>query len=146
MIQQPKTMYGASKVFNELLGDYYQNKYGVDFRSVRYPGVISSAKYDFNGTTDYTTGKFKHSINACSEIFFEALEKGRYSCYLSESTALPMIYIDQCIDATLMLMKADKAKLTKTTYNLGGISFTPGQFIPEVQKLIPGLEVTYDIL
>ena len=70
--------------------------------------------------------------NTGLEIFFEALEKGRYSCYLTEGTALPMIYIDQCIDATLKYMKADKSKLTKTTYNLGGISFTPGQFIPEV--------------
>lgn len=58
VILQPKTMYGVSKVFNELLGEYYQNKYGIDFRSIRYPGVISSAKYAFNGTTDYSTGKF----------------------------------------------------------------------------------------
>lgn len=79
-------------------------------------------------------------------MFFEALEKGHYACYLTEGTALPMIYIDQCIDATIRLMKADKSKLTKTAYNLGGISFTPGEFLPEVQKLIPGLKITYDIL
>ena len=90
VILQPKTIYGVGKVFNEMLGEYYMNKFDMDFRSIRYPGVISSEKYAFNGTTDYST-----------EIFFHALEKGHYTCWLTEETALPMIYIDDCIDATI---------------------------------------------
>jgi len=83
-------MYGVSKVFNELLGQYYHDKYGVDFRAIRYPGVISSEKYAFNGTTDYST-----------EIFFHALESNYYKCWLQKDQALPMIYVDDCIDATM---------------------------------------------
>lgn len=93
---QPTTIYGVGKVFNELIGSYYASKLGMDFRSIRYPGVISSAKYAFNGTTDYST-----------EIFFEMLENGHYSCPLQEDSALPMIYIDDCIDATMKYLMAD---------------------------------------
>ena len=126
-ILQPKTVYGVGKVFNELIGDYHANKFGMDFRSIRYPGVISSKKYAFNGTTDYST-----------EVFFHMLETGHYTCWLREDSALPMIYIDDCIEATVRFLKADKKRLTRTCYNLGGISFTPGDFCREVQKLIPG--------
>ena len=90
VILQPKTIYGVGKVFNEMIGDYYKNKFDMDFRSIRYPGVISSEKYAFNGTTDYST-----------EIFFHGLEQGHYTCWLKEDTSLPMIYIDDCIDATI---------------------------------------------
>ena len=89
-VLQPETIYGITKVFGENIGTYYHRKFGVDFRSIRYPGVISSEKYDFNGTTDYST-----------EIFFSALEKGQYKCWLGPKTALPMIYIDDCINATI---------------------------------------------
>lgn len=85
-----------------MLGQYYANKFGIDFRSLRYPGVISSQKYAFNGTTDYST-----------EIFFDALEKGHYKCWLREDSELPMIYIDDCIKATLLFLKADKNKLKR---------------------------------
>ena len=121
VILQPKTIYGVGKVFNEMLGDYYMNKFDMDFRSIRYPGVISSEKYAFNGTTDYST-----------EIFFHALEKGHYTCWLTEDTALPMIYIDDCIDATIQYLKADKARLTRPVYNLAGISFSAGDFCRDV--------------
>jgi len=120
-------------VFNELLGEYYHNKWGVDFRSVRYPGVISSAKYAFNGTTDYST-----------EIFFHALETGAYKCWLPKDAALPMIYIDDTIRATIQFLSADKSKLKRNVYNLAGISFTPEQLGVEVAKLIPGFKMTYD--
>lgn len=114
VILEPKTMYGISKVFNEMLGQYYTSKFGVDFRSIRYPGVISSAKYAFNGTTDYST-----------EIFFHALENNHYDCWLAKDQALPMIYVDDCIDATIKFLKADQNQLKRQVYNLGGISFNP---------------------
>ena len=94
-------MYGVTKVFNELIGEYYAKKFGVDFRSVRYPGIISSEKYDFNGTTDYSTGKL--AINYTLEIFFHALEKEKYKCWLGPKTALPMMYIDDCIKSTVKI-------------------------------------------
>ena len=86
-----------------MIGTYYHNKFGIDFRSIRYPGVISSEKYDFNGTTDYSTGIFTQALNLYLEIFFEALEKGHYKCWLGPKTALPMIYIDDCIRGTVIL-------------------------------------------
>jgi threonine 3-dehydrogenase len=89
-ILQPKTVYGVGKVFNEMIGEYFANKYEMDFRCLRYPGVISSEKYAFNGTTDYST-----------EIFFHLLEKGHYDCFLKEDAQLPMMYIDDCISATV---------------------------------------------
>ena len=107
-------MYGVSKVFNEQLGTYYNKKFGVDFRCIRYPGVISSEKYAFNGTTDYST-----------EIFFHVLETKHYKCFLKDDAALPMMYIDDCIEATVKFLKADPNKLLRSTYNLAGISFTP---------------------
>lgn len=122
-----------SKVFNELLGQYYHDKWGVDFRSLRYPGVISSAKYAFNGTTDYST-----------EIFFHCLENGHYKCWLDRDQALPMIYVDDCIKATMQYLRADKTDLQRTVYNLAGISFTPEEMATEVMKLIPGCEVDYN--
>ena len=93
----------------------------MDFRCLRYPGVISSEKYAFNGTTDYST-----------EIFFHMLETGHYTCWLAEDVPLPMIYIDDCIDATVKFLKADRARLERTVYNLAGISFTPGVFCRDV--------------
>ena len=132
-ILQPKTMYGVTKVFNELLGEYYQNKFGIDFRCIRYPGVISSAKYAFNGTTDYSTGKLIQSnLILILEIFFHALETGHYKCWLGPKQALPMIYIDECIDATIQYLKAPQEDLKRCVYNLGGVSFTPEDFIVEV--------------
>lgn len=132
-VLQPETIYGISKVFNEMIGTYYHNKFGVDFRSIRYPGVISSEKYDFNGTTDYST-----------EIFFSALEKGSYKCWLGPKTALPMVYIDDCIKSTIQFLNADGSKLKRKVYNMAGISFNPEQLAAAIKKLIPGFEVTYE--
>jgi threonine 3-dehydrogenase len=116
-----------------MLGDYFSNKYNLDFRSLRYPGVISSEKYAFNGTTDYST-----------EIFFHLLEKGEYKCFLKEDAELPMIYIDDCIDATVRFLKADPNKLLRSVYNLAGISFTPKQLADAIAKIIPNTKVTYE--
>ncbi len=118
-------MYGVSKVFNEQLGTYYNKKFGVDFRCIRYPGVISSEKYAFNGTAMYSTCKFLIDYNFRIEIFFEALENGHYKCFLEAKTFLPMIYIDDCIQATVDLLNADNTKLRRRVYNLAGISFSP---------------------
>jgi threonine 3-dehydrogenase len=122
-VLQPTTIYGVSKVFNELLGTYYHDKFGVDFRSLRYPGVISSFKYAFNGTTDYAT-----------EMFFEVLEHGKYECWLREDTYLPMIYIDDCIRATIQILKANEDDLSRRVYNLAGKSFCPGDLAKSVNK------------
>ena len=100
MILQPKTIYGVGKVFNEMIGEYYKRKMGMDFRSIRYPGVISSEKFAFNGTTDYST-----------EIFFHALENNYYKCWIDKDTPMPLSYIDDCIEATMQYLKADPARL-----------------------------------
>ena len=115
-----------------MMGEYYSNKFNLDFRSLRYPGVISSEKYAFNGTTDYST-----------EVFFHALENRYYKCPLKKETALPMIYIDDCVEATVKYLKADPNRLLNHVYNLAGISFTAEEFCSEVQKLIPGTVVDY---
>lgn len=132
-ILQPKTIYGVGKVFNEMCGEYYKRKFDIDFRCIRYPGVISSAKYAFNGTTDYST-----------EIFFEALESGHYTCWIDENERMPMIYIDDCIDATVKYLKADRHRLTSHCYNLAGISVQAGEFCREVQKIIPGMTLEFE--
>ena len=116
-----------------MIGEYYRQKFDMDFRSIRYPGVISSEKYAFNGTTDYST-----------EIFFHALDNGHYTCWLEEGTTLPMIYIDDCIDATMQFLKVDRARLTRPVYNLAGISFSSGEFCRSVQNLIPGMTYNFE--
>lgn len=104
------------------MGDYFSKKFDMDFRSIRYPGIISSKKFAFNGTTDYST-----------EIFFHALENRYYKCWLEKDSAMPMMYIDDCIDATIKFLKADRERLTRSTYNLAGISFTPEELAGAVQ-------------
>jgi len=133
VVLQPETIYGISKVFNENIGTYYHNKFGVDFRSIRYPGVISSEKYDFNGTTDYST-----------EIFFHALEKKYYKCWLGPKTDLPMIYIDDCISGTIQFLKADGASLKRKVYNMAGISFNPEQLGASIKKMMPDFKIDYE--
>lgn len=131
-ILQPKTNYGIGKVYCEMIGEYFATKFNLDFRSLRFPGIISSELYAFNGTTDYST-----------EIFFHALEKGHYDCWLGPKQALPMMYIDDCIDATIRFLKADPNKLNRCIFNLAGISFTPEELIDAVEKLIPGFTHSY---
>jgi threonine 3-dehydrogenase len=128
-------MYGVSKVFNEGLGAYYHKKFEVDFRCLRYPVIISSAKQVFNGTGGYMT-----------EMFFEVLENKHYTCYLEKDTALPALYIDDCVEATLRMVKANRKDLKRCTYNLAGVSMTPQKMIEQVKKIMPfDFTVSYEI-
>src|ERR1700742_4925576 len=129
----PNTVYGFSKLAGERWCEYYYLKYGVDVRSIRYPGLIGWKSAPGGGTTDY-------AVN----IFHEALEKGSYESFLSENTALPMMYMEDAIRATITLMDAPAYKLgIRSSYNLGGISFTPEQLGKEIQKHIPEFKLSY---
>ncbi len=133
-ILRPKTMYGVTKVAGELLCDYYVRRFGVDARGVRYPGIISSETLPGGGTTDYAV-----------EIFYKAIETGRYTCFLREDTVLPMMYMPDCIKATMDLMEADFEQLTHhADFNLAAFSFSPAELAAEIRKHIPGFTVEYE--
>ncbi len=130
----PNSVYGISKTAGELWCNYYFDKYGVDVRSIRFPGLISWKTKAGGGTTDYAV-----------DIFYEALEKGFYECFIAENTYLPMLYMDDAINATLDLMQAPKEKITiRTSYNLGGLSFSPKELYEEIRKYIPNFTITYN--
>jgi nucleoside-diphosphate-sugar epimerase len=132
-ILRPTTMYGITKIASELLGTYYNQRYGIDVRGIRYPGVISSETLPGGGTTDYAV-----------EIFYEAIRTGHYTCFVREDTVLPMIYMPDCIRATLMLMDADPTRLKYAAeYNVAGLSFSAGQLAKEIQKHIPHFTCTF---
>lgn len=134
VVLNPTTVYGISKMAGEKWCEYYYDKFGVDVRSIRYPGLISWKTPAGGGTTDYAV-----------EIFYEALEEKKYKSYITENTAMPMLYMDDAIDATLKLMAAPKEKLSiHTSYNLGGMSFTPKQLAAEIKKEIPEFEISYE--
>ena len=129
----PATVYGISKRAGEFWCNYYHEKYGVDVRSIRYPGLISWKTRPGGGTTDYAV-----------DIYYQALEEGKYECFLSENTALPMMYMDDAIRATIELMQADPAKLSIwTSYNLNGMSFNPKEIAAEIQKHFPNFKISY---
>lgn len=133
-ILRPTTMYGVTKVCTELLGSYYNLKYGMDIRGLRYPGVISYKTLPGGGTTDYAVA-----------IYFDAVKQKKYDCFLSENTMLPMIYMPDCIKATVDLFQADKARLTDpTSYNLAAFSVTPKDVAESIKKIIPDFEITYN--
>jgi nucleoside-diphosphate-sugar epimerase len=133
-ILRPTTMYGVTKVAGELLCDYYAERFGLDVRGVRYPGIISSETLPGGGTTDYAV-----------EIFHEALKHQRYTCFLDGDTVLPMMYMPDCIRATLQLMDADPDQLEHhADFNLSGLSFSPAELAAEIRKHIPEFEITYE--
>ncbi len=132
-IMEPSTVYGISKQTGERWCEYYHDKYGVDVRSVRYPGLISYKTLPGGGTTDYAI-----------DIFHKALKHQKYICFLNKKTTLPMMYIDDAIDATLQLMGADAERIKiRSSYNLGAISFNPEEIALEIKKYIPDFEIVY---
>jgi nucleoside-diphosphate-sugar epimerase len=109
-VMEPNTVYGISKLAGERWGEYYHKRYGVDFRSLRYPGLISYKTEAGGGTTDYAV-----------EIYYDAIRQNKYNCFLREDTALPMMFMDDAIRATIQLMEADDSKLSlRSSYNVGG--------------------------
>jgi len=129
----PTSMYGVTKVAGELLCNYYFMKYGVDVRSVRFPGIISSETPPGGGTTDYAV-----------EIFYEALKKKRYTCFVREDTRLPMMYMPDCLSATIKLMEAEPGEVKRhDAYNVTAMSFSAQELVAEIRKHIPTLKVDY---
>ena len=134
-IQRPSTMYGITKLTGELLCDYYFNKYNIDIRGVRYPGLISYETLPGGGTTDYAV-----------EIFYEALKSQNYSCFLKEDTYLDMMYMPDAVKAAMQLMEADSNSLLhRNGYNVSAMSFSPREISEEIRKWIPEFKISYDI-
>lgn len=132
-IMEPTTVYGISKQTGERWCEYYHKKYGVDVRSLRYPGLISWKTQPGGGTTDYAI-----------EIFHEALANNSYSCFLSEDTALPMMYMDDAIRATIQIMEAPAVQVKqRSSYNLSSMSFTPAEIATQIQKHLPDFSISY---
>ena len=129
----PTTMYGVTKVAGELLCEYYALKHGLDVRSVRYPGLISSEAKPGGGTTDYAV-----------EIFYSAIQTRSYNCFLSEGTVLPMMYMPDALRAAIEIMEADPRRVKMHRgYNLAAVSFSAGELAAEIGKHVPGFTVTY---
>jgi len=130
---EPSTVYGISKYAGEFWCNYFHNRYGVDVRSLRYPGLISYKSEPGGGTTDYAV-----------EIFYKAVQEKKYKCFLKEDTYLPMMYMPDAIRATIELMEADAAKISvRTSYNLSGMSFSPADIATEITKHIPDFSISY---
>ena len=130
---RPRTMYGLTKVAGELLCNYYFNKFGLDVRGVRYPGIISNKTLPGGGTTDYAV-----------EIFYEAIKYMRYQCFLREDSTLPMMYMPDCIKATIDIMNADLNNLKHhADFNLAAVSFSPRELAEEIKKHLPKFIITY---
>ncbi len=132
-IMEPSTVYGISKLAGERWCEYYFQKFGVDVRSIRYPGIISWKTKPGGGTTDYAI-----------DIFYKAVSHENYTCFLSENTRLPMMYMDDAIKATVDLMQVDSDKVKiRSSYNLSAIDFTPAEIFTEIKKHYPAFQVTY---
>lgn len=132
-IIEPTTVYGISKYAGEFWCNYYHQRYGVDVRSIRYPGLISYKSAPGGGTTDYAV-----------EIYLEAIEKQKYTCFLSEDTYLPMMYMPDAIRATMELMEAPADKISvRTSYNVAGMSFSPKEIAGSIKEKIPAFEMSY---
>jgi len=132
-IMEPSTVYGISKISGEFWCNYYYEKFGVDVRSLRYPGIISWKSKPGGGTTDYAV-----------DIFFKAIEEGAYECFLGENTRLPMMYMEDAVNATIKLMQADAKDIkVRTSYNLSAIDFTPKELATQIQQFLPDFKITY---
>ena len=132
-IIEPTTVYGISKYAGEFWCHYFHQRFGVDVRSIRYPGLISYKSAPGGGTTDYAV-----------EIYHEALEEKKYECFLKEDTYLPMMYMPDAIRATIELMEAPASKINiRTSYNVSGMSFSPREIGAEIGKHVEGFTMTY---
>lgn len=133
-VMEPTTVYGISKLAGERWCEYYHNRFGVDVRSIRYPGLISYKTDPGGGTTDYAVA-----------IYHEAIKNNSYNCYLRSDTRMPMMYMPDAIRATLELMHADAEKIKiRSSYNLSAIDFTPEEIAAEIKKHQPGFSITYN--
>lgn len=132
-VQRPTFLYGVSKVYAELLGDWYARVKKVDFRSLRYPGVISWRSPPGGGTTDW----------ACDSYFHAVKEDKNYTCFVKKDTRMPMIYIDDVVEGTLKFLEADNSRLSQRVYNMNGCSFTPEEQASSIQKVVPGFSQGY---
>ncbi|SUY48368.1 L-threonine dehydrogenase [Clostridium putrefaciens] len=134
-IQRPETMYGVTKVSGEVLCDYYFKRFGVDTRGVRFPGLISYATAPGGGTTDYAV-----------DIYYKALEEGKYTSYIAENTYMDMMYMPDALNAIVTLLEADSSKLIhRNAFNITAMSFEPSMLANEIKKHIPNFTMNYDV-
>lgn len=134
-IQRPRTMYGISKVTTELLSDYYYNKYGVDTRAVRFPGIISNVTPPGGGTTDYAV-----------DIYYSAVKGEKFVCPINKGTLMDMMYMPDALNAAIQLMEADPTKLLhRNAFNVASMSFDPEEIYNAIKKYVPDFEMVYDV-
>jgi nucleoside-diphosphate-sugar epimerase len=133
-ILKPTTMYGVTKVAGELLGDYYVRRFGLDVRGLRYPGIISYETLPGGGTTDYAVA-----------IYYEAVQHGKYTCFVKADTRLPMMYMPDCLKATIDLMQADFSNLKHhADFNVGAMSFSAAELADSIREFMPDFTCTYE--
>ena len=134
-VMRPNTIYGVCKVTGEMLSDYYHSRFGVDSRSVRFPGIISNGALPGGGTTDYAV-----------EVFYEVAKRGRYTCEVPQDTYMDMLYMPDALEAMTQLMEADPDKLVhRNSFNVTSMSFTPEQLFTEIKKRVPSFTWDYEI-
>ena len=134
-VMRPNTIYGVCKVTGEMLSDYYHTRFGVDARSVRFPGIISNGALPGGGTTDYAV-----------EVFYEVAKRGKYTCEVPKDTYMDMLYMPDALEAMTQLMEADPTKLVhRNSFNVTSMSFTPEQLFTEIRKRVPSFTWDYQI-
>ena len=134
-VMRPNTIYGVCKVTGEMLSDYYHSRFGVDSRSVRFPGIISNGALPGGGTTDYAV-----------EVFYEVAKRGRYTCEVPQDTYMDMLYMPDALEAMTQLMEADPDKLVhRNSFNVTSMSFTPEQLFTEIKKRVPTFTWDYEV-